>query len=47
MPFTIRNSYSMECPPVCGDNPRALANRLSFVYVEKQGMTIFLPPASV
>ena len=30
----------MDCPRVFGDNPRALANRLSFVYVEKQGLTI-------
>ena len=22
----ISNSYTMGCPPVCGDNPRALAS---------------------
>ena len=41
MPFTMRDSYTMECPPVCGDNPRALANRLSYVHVVKHGMTIY------
>ena len=24
----------MACLPVCGDNPRALANRLSYMYVQ-------------
>ena len=28
------NSYSMACPPVHGDNPRALASRLSCVQVD-------------
>ena len=30
----------MGCPPVHGDNPRALASRLSYVSVEKRGITI-------
>ena len=24
--YCIRNSYTMGCPPVCGDNPQALAS---------------------
>ena len=35
----IRNSYTMGCPPVCGDNPRALASGLSYVQVDKHGIT--------
>ena len=27
----LSNSYSMGCPPVRGDNPRALASGLSYV----------------
>ena len=34
------NSYTMGCPPVLGDNPRALASGLSYVQVEKHGITI-------
>ena len=34
------NSYTMGCPPVRGDNPRALASGLSFVQVDKHGITI-------
>ena len=30
----------MVCPPVRGDNPPALANGLSYVQVDKQGITI-------
>ena len=30
----------MGCPPVCGDNPRALASGLSPVQVDKQGIAI-------
>ena len=33
-------SYTMGCPPVHGDNPRALASGLSYVQVEKHGITI-------
>ena len=34
------NSYTMGCPPVRGDNPRALASGLSYVQVDKRGITI-------
>ena len=34
------NSYTMGFPPVCEDNPRALASGLSYVQVDKQGKTI-------
>ena len=37
---SIRNSYTMGCPPVRGDNPRALASGLSYVPVDKHGITI-------
>ena len=37
---TIRNSYTMGCPPVRGDNPQALASGLSYVQVDKHGITI-------
>ena len=30
----------MGCPPVSGDNPRALASGLSYVQVGKHGITI-------
>ena len=30
----------MGCPPVRGDNPRALASSLSYVQVDKHGITI-------
>ena len=29
----------MGCPPVRGDNPRALASRLSYVQVDKHGIS--------
>ena len=32
--------YTMGCPPVLGDNPRALARGLSYVQVDKHGITI-------
>ena len=38
--FYIRNCYTMGCPPVRGDNPRALASGLSDVQVDKHGLTI-------
>ena len=38
--YRIRNSYTMGCPPVRGDNPRALASGLSYVQVDKHGITI-------
>ena len=36
----ISNSYTMGCPPVRGDNPQALASGLSYVQVDKNGITI-------
>ena len=36
----LSNSYTMGCPPVHGDNPRALASGLSYVQVNKHGITI-------
>ena len=33
-------SYTMGCPPVRGDNPRDLASGLSYVQVDKHGITI-------
>ena len=35
----ISNSYTMGCPPVRGDNPRAFASGLSYVQVDKHGLT--------
>ena len=32
-------SYTMGCPPVRGDNPRALASGLSYIQVDKHGIT--------
>ena len=34
------NSYTMGCLPVCGDNPRALARGLTYVQLDKNGITI-------
>ena len=36
----LSNSYIMGCPPVRGDNPRALASGLSYVQVDKHFITI-------
>ena len=36
----LGNSYTMGCPPVRGDNPRALASGLSYVQVDKHSITI-------
>ena len=36
----ICNSYTMGCPPVRGDNSRALASGLSYVLVDKHVITI-------
>ena len=36
----ISNSYTMGCSPVIGDNPWALASGLSYVQVDKHGITI-------
>ena len=41
MPFRmLSNSYTMDCPPVRGDNPRALASGLFYVQLDKRGITI-------
>ena len=37
---SLRNKCTMGCPPVCGDNPRGLASGLSYVQVDKHGITI-------
>ena len=37
---TLSDSYTMGCPPVRGDNPRALASGLSYVQVDKHAITI-------
>ena len=34
------NSYTMGCPPVCGDNSQALASGLSDVQVDNRGIII-------
>ena len=34
------NSYTMACPSACGDNPQVLANRFSYVQLNKHGITI-------
>ena len=36
----LSNSYTMGCPHVRGDNSRALANGLSYVWVDKHGITV-------
>ena len=36
----LSNSYTMGCLPVRGDNARALASGLSYVQVDKLGITI-------
>ena len=36
----LSNSYTMGRPPVRGDNPQALASGLSYVQVDKHGITI-------
>ena len=45
--FGISNSYTMGCPLVRGDNPRALASGLSYVQVDKHGITIYSTYISV
>ena len=36
----VSYSYAMGCPPVRGDNSRALASGLSYVQVDKHGKAI-------
>ena len=43
----ISNSYTMGCPPVRGDNPRALASGLSYVQVDNPWYKYFIPPILV
>ena len=43
----ICKSYTMGCPPVRGDNPRALASGLSYVQVDNPWYNYFIPPTSV
>ena len=40
-------SFTIGCPPVRGDNPRALASGLSYVQVGKHGITIYTTYISV
>ena len=44
---SISNSYTRVCPPVHGDNPRALARGLSHVQVDTPCSNYFIPPTSV
>ena len=41
------NRYTMGCPPVRGDNPRALASGLSYVQVNIYSITISITYISV
>ena len=43
----LSNSYTMGCPPVRGDNPRALASGLSYVQVDNPLYNYLIPPISV
>ena len=45
--YSLRNSYTMGCPHVRGDNPRALASGLSNVQVDNPWYNCFIPPTSV
>ena len=36
----LRNIYTMGCPLVRGDNPRALASGLSYLQVDRYGLTV-------
>ena len=45
--YIISNNYTMGCPLVREDNPRALANGLSYAQVDKHGITYFIRPTSV
>ena len=46
-PRQISNSYTMGCPPVCVDNPRALASGLSYVQVDNPWYNYIILPTSV
>ena len=43
----LSNSYTKVCPPVRGDNPRALASGLFPVQAGKPWYIYFIPPSSV
>ena len=43
----LSDSYTMGCPPVREDNPRALASGLSYVQVDTHGITIYAACISV
>ena len=43
----LSSSYTMGCPHVRGDNPRALASGLSYVQVDNPWYNYFIPPSSV
>ena len=43
----ISNGYSMVCPPVRGDTPRALASGLSPVQAGKSWYNYFIPPSGL
>ena len=45
--YKIINVYTMACPPVRGDNPQALASGLSYVQVDKLGITFYTTYISV
>ena len=44
---STRNKYTMGCPPVCGDNSRALASELSYVQVVRHGIQFHTTYTSV
>ena len=45
--YVLSNSNTMVCPPVHGDNPRALASGLSPVQVDNSWYNYSIPPTSV
>ena len=38
--LALCNGYTMGCPPVRGENPRALASGLSYVHMDYDGLAI-------
>ena len=47
MNVLLCNSYTMVCPPVRGDNPRALASALSPVHADKPWYNYFIRSLSM
>ena len=43
----LSNSFTMGCPPVRGNNPRALARGLSYEQADHSWYNYFIPPTSV